>query len=67
MSLNKPILSFKDALSFPINTFHTQYILRNGYTYIMINASNLMKKSVLSFEEKTTQHTFKLLARTKHI
>ena len=28
------------ALSFPIDTFHDNYFLRNQHTYTMINASN---------------------------
>ena len=41
---------FKVALSFPIDKFHKQNILRNSHTYIIINASN--EGSCVGFERK---------------
>ena len=46
-------LFFKFALSFPINKFHQKIVQRISIHLLYL--MHLMKESVLSFEEKTTQ------------
>ena len=57
--------NLKVALSFPINKFHKNNILRNYHTYIMINASN--KGICVEFWRKNNTALVYLLSNCRQV